>query len=100
LNEKKANNENAQSRHYPSLRSPVFSPYISFPKNSTVPRISDTDGRGIHFAEASTVLVVGRGKWVALSENRQETHEVAREILSKGNADSHTALSFSLFVEP
>lgn len=65
-----------------------------------VPRVSDTNGRVIHFAEASTVLVVPRGKWVSLSRNRQDTQEVAQEILSKGNTESHTTLSFSVFVEP
>ena len=65
-----------------------------------IPRVSQDDGGIIRFAEAATTMVVPRGKWVTLSGGSRSTHEVAREILSKGNETDHVALSFSLLVEP
>ena len=64
------------------------------------PRVSDTKGRIIHITKASTVLVVPRGKWITVWENRLKTDEAIRKHLSKGKEAHDTVPWFSLFVEP
>lgn len=68
-----------------------------------VPRIAQPDphqGRTIRFTEASTVLVVPRGKWVSLSENTHGGNEVVGEILSTGKTKSAGRRVLSILVDP
>lgn len=68
-----------------------------------VPRIAHPDphqGQTIRFTEASTVLVVPRGKWVSLSGNRGEANEIVGEMLSRGETKNADQCFLSVFVEP
>jgi type II secretory pathway component GspD/PulD (secretin) len=68
-----------------------------------VPRIAHPDphqGQTIRFTEASTVLVLPRGKWVTLSKNRGEANEVVGEILSGRKTNNADRCFLSVFVEP
>ncbi len=68
-----------------------------------IPRISyeEAGNKGvIRFTEASTRLIVPRGKWITIGGSRKESNEVIRNIFSRGGAESRTTLSLSLMVEP
>ena len=67
------------------------------------PRVSyeEAGKRGvIRFTEASTRLVVTRGRWVSLGGHSKESNEVIRQILSRRSARDNTDVSLSLMVEP
>jgi hypothetical protein len=68
-----------------------------------IPRIAHPDphqGQTIRFTEASTVLMVPRGRWVTLSENRGESNEVVGEMLSGRRTNNADRCFLSVFVEP
>jgi len=66
-----------------------------------VPRIAYGDRKDaiVRFYGAQTELAVPYGRWVEIGGTSSQGDEVVNEILSRGSASKHTAMSMSLMVE-